>query len=193
MPGQIVAYVRVSSTDQNPARQLDAVAQFQPERIFQDASSGGNADRPALQDLLRYVREGDTIIVLSLDRLARNLIDLRHLVAELTGRGITVKFIKEGLEFSSVANNPMSTLLLSMLGAAAEFERSLIHERQAEGIRLAKKRGVYKGRARTLNAEQVNDIRQRLSLGVAKARIAREYGISRETLYRYLNEVAVAA
>jgi DNA invertase Pin-like site-specific DNA recombinase len=190
MPGQTVAYVRTSSPDQNPDRQLDALARHKPEKVFQDACSGSSSDRPALQEMIRYVREGDTVVVLSLDRLARNLVDLRNIVTELTGKGVMVLFDKENLKFSADAADPMGMLLFSVIGAVAEFELAFIRERQAEGIRLAKARGVYKGRAKTLRPEQVNDIRQRLSLGVAKAKLAREYGISRETLYRYLGEVA---
>ena len=143
MSGQVVGYVRVSSTDQNEARQVEALTGT--ERLFVDKLSGKNTERPALTEMLAYVRDGDTVRVASLDRLARNLDDLRRLVTQLTAKGVRVEFIKEALTFTGEAN-PMSKLLLSMLGAVAEFERELIRERQAEGIAIAKARGVYKGK-----------------------------------------------
>jgi DNA invertase Pin-like site-specific DNA recombinase len=142
--GQRVGYIRVSSVGQNPARQLDGV---ELDRVFADTVSGKSATRPQLQAMLAYVRDGDTVIVHSMDRLARNLDDLRRLVRELTGRRVAVQFIKEQLTFTA-ADSPMVTLLLSVLGAFAEFERALIRERQLEGIALAKARGAYKGRNR---------------------------------------------
>src|SRR5947209_15307506 len=135
--------------------------------------------------MLAYVRDGDTVIVHSMDRLARNLDDLRRLVRELTGRGVAVQFVKEQLTFST-EDSPMATLLLSVLGAFAEFERALIRERQAEGIALAKARGAYKGRKRSLTPAQASDLRVRVAAGEPKASLARKFGISRQTLYQYL-------
>jgi DNA invertase Pin-like site-specific DNA recombinase len=119
-----------------------------------------------------------------MDRLARNLDDLRKLVLTLTQRGIQVQFVKESLTFSG-EDSPMAMLLLSMLGAVAEFERSMIRERQREGIAIAKGKGVYKGRKPSLNAGQIEELRKRIASGDKKAVIAREFGISRETLYQY--------
>jgi DNA invertase Pin-like site-specific DNA recombinase len=183
MSGQVVGYVRVSSTDQNEARQVEALTGT--DRLFVDKLSGKNTERPALTEMLAYVREGDTVRVASLDRLARNLDDLRRLVTELTAKGVRVEFIKEALTFTGEAN-PMSKLLLSMLGAVAEFERELIRERQAEGIAIAKAKGVYKGRKPALTAEQVRQARERVSQGVPKAAVARDLGVSRQTLYAAL-------
>ena len=132
---------------------------------------------------------GDTIRVASLDRLARNLDDLRRLVSDLTAKGVRVVFIKEGLTFTG-DDSAMARLLLSVMGAFAEFERSLIRERQAEGIAVAKASGVYKGRAKALTAEQVANARQRVADGVAKAKVAREFGVSRQTLYSALSAAA---
>jgi DNA invertase Pin-like site-specific DNA recombinase len=179
--GQRVGYIRVSSVDQNTERQLDGV---QIDRCFTDKASGKDIQRPQLQALLGFVREGDTVVIHSMDRLARNLDDLRKLVLSLTKRGIQVQFIKESLTFSG-EDSPMAMLLLSMLGAVAEFERSMIRERQREGIAIAKGKGVYKGRKPSLNAGQVEALRQRIAAGDKKAVIAREFGISRETLYQY--------
>lgn len=183
MTGQIIGYVRVSSVQQNEARQVEALAGV--SRLFTDKMSGRTAERPALAELLAYVREGDTVRVTSLDRLARNLDDLRRLVTSLTAKGVRVEFIKEGLTFTG-EDSAMSKLLLSVMGAFAEFERSLISERQAEGIEIAKARGVYKGRKRCLTAEQVEQARQRIADGVTKAKVARDLGVSRQTLYTAL-------
>lgn len=184
--GQTVGYGRVSSTTQNEARQVEALTGV--DRLFVDRASGKNADRPELTAALAYVREGDTLRVPSMDRLARNLDDLRSIVRDLTGKGVRVEFIKEGLTFTG-EDSAMSTLLLSMLGAVAEFERSLIRERQAEGIAIAKANGVYsksKSRQRALNAEQVAEARERIAAKVSKAQVARDLGVSRQTLYSAL-------
>jgi len=154
--------------------------------MFEDKASGKDTARPQLRAALEFCREGDTLVVHSMDRLARNLSDLRLLVKELTGRGVAVQFIKESLTFTG-EDSPMANLLLSMLGAVAEFERALLLERQREGIAIAKAEGKYKGRKRTLSSIQVTELRKRVSIGdVAKAALAREYGISRETLYSYI-------
>lgn len=184
MAGQIVAYIRVSSAEQNEARQVEALTGAL--RLFVDKQSGNSADRPALTEMLAYVRDGDTVRISSMDRLARNLDDLRSIVKTLTSKGVRVEFLKEGQTFTG-EDSPMSNLLLSLLGAVAEFERSLIRERQAEGIALAKDRGVYKGRAARLTPEQVAEARQRVAEGVPKAAVAREAGVSRQTLYAALS------
>jgi DNA invertase Pin-like site-specific DNA recombinase len=180
--GQRVAYTRVSSLDQNVDRQLDGIT---VERTFTDTASGKDTHRPQLAALLGFVRDGDTVIVHSMDRLARNLDDLRRLVRELTARGVAVQFVKEQLTFTG-EDTAMATLLLSVMGAFAEFERALIGERQREGIALAKKRGAYRGRTPSLTQQQASTLRGRAAEGVAKARLAREFGISRETVYHYL-------
>jgi DNA invertase Pin-like site-specific DNA recombinase len=144
--GQRVGYIRVSSLGQNPDRQLDGV---EVDTLFTDTVSGKSADRPQLSAMLGFVRAGDIVIVHSMDRLARNLDELRRLVRELIGRGVRVQFSKEQLTFSA-EHSPMANLLLSVLGAFAEFERALIRERQQEGITLAKTRGAYRGRKRSL-------------------------------------------
>ncbi len=187
MPGAIVGYIRVSSCEQNPDRQL---AGHETDRVFIDRVSGATTDRPALQEMLRYVREGDTVIIHSMDRLARNLIDLRKIVADLISRKIAVKFMKENLSFSD-ARDPMATLLLSVMGAFAEFERELIRERQREGIAIAKTKGKYTGRKRALTIEQAEELCRRAAAGESRSALARSYGISRETLYRYLSSQLV--
>ena len=179
MTGQRVGYVRVSTVDQNTERQLDGLVL---EKLFTDHVSGKDTARPELKACLEYVRDGDTLIVHSMDRLARNLEDLRRLVRELTGRGVKVEFVKEGLTFTG-DDSPMNTLLLSMLGAVAEFERSMIRERQREGIELAKAKGVYTGRKPALSAEQTARVLERLAAGERPEDLAREFGVSRATVY----------
>jgi len=179
--GQKVGYVRVSTVEQHTGRQLDGI---ELNRVFMDKASGKDAQRPELQQLLEFVREGDTVMVHSMDRLARNLDDLRRIVKLLTGKGVCVEFVKEHLTFRG-DDSPMATLLLSMMGAFAEFERSLILERQREGIAQAKARGAYKGRKPSLSPSKAEELRERIRAGEMKAKLAREYGISRETLYQY--------
>ncbi len=183
--GQRVGYVRVSTLDQNTERQLEGVAL---DRLFTDKASGKDTDRPQLTAALEYVREGDTLVCHSMDRLARNVDDLRRIVRELTGRGVAVQFSKEVLTFTG-EDSPMANLLLTMLGAVAEFERSLIKERQREGITLAKAKGVYRGRKPAMTSEQIEalKVQDRERGGKNRAGLAKEHGISRETLYQYLD------
>ncbi|MDQ1920754.1 recombinase family protein [Massilia pseudoviolaceinigra] len=182
MRGQRIGYVRVSSFDQNSELQLD---QVEVDKLFTDKASGKDTQRPALDALLSFAREGDTVVVHSMDRLARNLDDLRRLVQALTKRGIRIEFVKESLSFTG-DDSPMANLLLSVMGAFAEFERALIRERQREGIALAKQRGAYRGRKKALADDQVIELRRRAGSGEQKSTLAREFGISRETLYQYL-------
>ena len=180
--GHRVAYRRVSTLDQTTTLQLDGMS-FDQE--FADQLSGKDVDRPGLIEAIKYVRQGDTLVVHSMDRLARNLDDLRGVVRELTGKGVRVEFVKESLAFAD-DTSAVSTLMLSVMGAFAEFERALIRERQREGVALAKERGAYKGRHRVLTAEQVKELRLRAVPGVNRSALAREYGIARRTLYAYL-------
>jgi len=180
--GQRIGYVRVSSFDQNPERQLEDVPL---DKVFADKASGKDTQRPELAALLSFAREGDAVVVHSMDRLARNLDDLRRLVQGLTRRGVRIEFVKEHLTFTG-EDSPMANLMLSVMGAFAEFERALLRERQREGIALAKKRGAYRGRRRALSPEQTTELRQRVAAGEKKATLARELGVSRETLYQYL-------
>jgi len=179
--GQRVGYLRVSTVDQNTERQLDGVAL---DKVFTDKASGKDTNRPELVRALEYVREGDTLVVHSMDRLARNLEDLRRIVRELTGKGVRVEFAKESLTFTG-EDSAMNTLLLSMLGAVAEFERSMILERQREGIAIAKAAGKYTGRKAALSQDQAHELRDRLVNGESVTSLAVEYGVSRQTVYNY--------
>jgi DNA invertase Pin-like site-specific DNA recombinase len=180
--GKRVGYIRVSSIDQNTERQLDGV---ELDKTFTDKVSGKDVNRPQLKAALEYLRDGDVLVVHSMDRLARNLVDLRTLVDGLTGRGVQVEFVKERLSFTG-EDTLAAKLLLNVMGAVAEFEGAMLKERQREGIALAKKAGVYRGRKPSLTAERVAELRRRISAGEKKAALAREFGISRETLYQYV-------
>ncbi len=180
--GKIIGYKRVSSVDQNEARQLESL---ELDKVFIDKVSGKDNDRPQLQAMLDYVRDGDVILVHSLDRIGRNLVHIKALIEEITGKGVEVRFIKESLTFHpSQERNPMTELMLNMLGSFAQFERDMIKERQREGIALAKAKGVYKGRKKALSDQQVFKIKGLVLQGVSKNKIAREFGISIPTLYR---------
>ena len=178
----MVGYKRVSALDQTDLRQLDGV---ETDKLFTDKASGKDTNRPQLNAMLSFVREGDTIVCHAMDRLARNLDDLRKLVLELVKRGVHVRFVKESLTFTG-EDSPMAHLLLSVIGAVAQFERDLIREWQREGIALAKQRKVYLGRVGSLSAAQADELKRRSEAGEGKALLAREFGISRTTVYEYL-------
>ncbi len=187
--GQRVAYRRVSSIDQKTDRQLDGQT-FDAE--FEDKASGKDTKRPQLEAMLKHIRAGDTVVVHSIDRLARSMSDLLALVKTIAGprseggKGAALEFVKEGLRFSGDKASPMDELMLNLLGAVAQFERSMIRERQAEGIKAAKERGVYKGGKPKLSDAQVLELLRRVKAKEPKATIARDLGISRETLYQHL-------
>jgi len=183
MQGQRVGYIRVSTLNQAVDRQLEGIP---VDRTFIDKASGKDTKRPKLDELMQFVRVGDTVVVHSMDRLARNLDDLRRIVQTLTGKGVRIEFVKEHLTFTG-EDSAMSRLMLSVMGAFAEFERSLIAERQREGIALAKQRGAYKGRKKSLSEAEVTKLREQVASGVSKAQVAREAGISRQTIYQYLS------
>lgn len=172
-----VGYVRVSSVDQNTERQLDGV---QLDKVFTDKVSGATTNRPQLQAMLEYVREGDTLHVHSIDRLARSLSDLLSLVESLNASGIAVHFHKEQLLFSG-DHSPMQKLMLSMMGSFAEFERAMIGERQREGVAKAKANGVYKGRTKTIDDDAIREL---ISSGVSYRKAAEQLGVSLSTVQR---------
>ncbi len=177
-----MGYVRVSSFEQNESRQLEGM---ELDRVFLDKASGKNIQRPQLEALMKFVREGDTVVCHSMDRLVRNLVDLRKTVGELTSRRIGVRFIKENLTLTG-DDSPMATLLLTMMSSFAEFEVAWSRERQREGIELAKRDGVCKGRKRLLTPDRAAELGRRLSEGGSKAALAREFGLDRTTVYRYI-------
>lgn len=176
-----IAYRRVSTVDQKTDRQLaDTGITF--DTTYTDKCSGGSAERPELHRMLEGLRKGDTIHVHSIDRLARNLQDLQELVKEINGKGATLRFHKEQLTFAPDESSAMSKLLLQVMGAFAEFERSIIRERQAEGIAKAKERGVYQGRKPTYSQDQIMEALE--SNQGNKSAAARELGVSYRTVLR---------
>lgn len=185
--GQVVGYARVSAADQNLARQIEALGEV--DKLFKDKLSGKDTDRSQLQEMLSYVREGDTIKVKSPDRLSRDTIDLLTLVRSLGERGVKVQFL-DMPELST--DSPNGEFVLTLYGAVAKLEREMIRQRQAEGIALARQRGVYE-RAPKLTPEQIERARQQIAEGVTKARVARDLGVSRGTLYAAINGSGVYA
>jgi DNA invertase Pin-like site-specific DNA recombinase len=180
--GQNIGYIRVSTAEQNTIRQLDGV---RLDRVFTDKCSGKDTKRLALKDLIDFARDGDTLYVHSMDRLARNLDDLRKLVNLFTAKKVKIQFIKENLLFTG-EDSPMANLLLSVMGAVAEFERELINERIREGVAIAKKAGKYTGRKKSLTEVQVEEIKNLIKERYKITEIAKKYKISRDTIYRYL-------
>lgn len=178
-----IGYIRVSSISQNDSRQLEGVSL---DKVFKEKVSGKSANRKELERCLDYIREGDTLHIHSMDRLARNLKDLQNIVDDLTDKGIAIKFHKENLVFNNRANT-MSRLLLQVMGAFAEFERSLIKERQMEGIAAAKKKGKHLGRTPSLNADQISEVLFMAKSGRPKTQIAKHFNISRSTIYNLIN------
>lgn len=188
--GKRIGYVRVSSADQNDARQLDGVAL---DKTFTDKASGKDTNRPQLMAMLEFVREGDHIYVHSMDRLSRSLRDLQDVVERLTAKGITITFVNESLTFeppttgADAHKTAYSTLMLQLLGAVGQFERALIKERQREGIAIAKAKKLYKGRKPALDDADVAKLKQMAADGLTKVEIAKTFDISRASVYVYLN------
>ena len=182
MSGKTVLYARVSSLEQRTDRQVTGIS---VDKVFEDKCSGKDTNRPQLQACLEYLRDGDTLVVHSIDRLARSLRDLLNIVQELLARKVSIRFIKEGMDFNGDNPNPTQELYLNILGAVAEFERQMIRERQKEGIALARQRNAYDkvGRKCLLTPTQIEEIKLRLANGEPLAPIAREYKVSRQTIY----------
>lgn len=176
-----IGYRRVSTHDQKLDRQdLGAV-----DKVFEEHVSGASAkDRPALQAMIEFAREGDDVIAWSIDQLARDLRDLQAIIQALIEKGVTVTFLSERLTFASGREDPFSQLQLHLMGAFAEFERSMIRKRQAEGIAKAKAKGVYKGRKPKIDRDKVQDLKIQ---GLGASEIARQMGISRASVYRALD------
>jgi len=182
MKGQRIGYKRVSTIDQNTARQLDGIA---VDEMFEDKASGKDTYRPQLQAAVKFCRKGDVLVCHSMDRLSRSLADLLGLVKELNNKGVAVEFVKENMTFTG-EDSPMSKLMLALLGSVAEFERAILLERQREGIAIAKKEKKYKGSSKTLSVAKAQELRERIAAGENKVKLAKEFGISRQSLYNYL-------
>lgn len=181
-----IGYARVSTEDQHLDRQLVELEKLGLKKIFTDQCSGKDTDREGFQLMMDYVRDGDELYVLSMDRLARSTVDLLTVTQTLKEKGVGIHFIKENVHIIPYGDSSaISDLLLTMLGAVAQFERSLIRERQAQGIALAKKRGAYKGRKPT-SPSIISKAQAMIDEGIPKSKIARRLGISRKTLYKYI-------
>lgn len=176
-----VAYIRVSTTEQNTDRQLsDTEINF--DKVFEDKASGKNTERKGLKDMLDYVREGDTVHVHSIDRLGRSLIDLKTIVTDLNNRGVAVKFHKEKLDFEVGKADKLQTLMFNMLAAFAEFERSMIKERQREGIEKAKAKGVYnKNKRKKVDYAELNAA---IESGMSYRQVAEKFSVGVGTVDR---------
>lgn len=185
--GKRIGYIRVSTFEQNPERQLEGK---ELDKKFIEYASGSSTDRPQLTLLRDYVREDDYIYIHSMDRLARNVKDLRALIDEFIKKGVTVCFVKENIIFDN-SNSPIGNLMLMMLGSFAEFELSMIRERQLYGIAQAKKAGKYKGRSKSITPEKMEQINQMMLTRKPKREIAKEVGISRYTLHKFLTKKGV--
>ncbi|OBT04763.1 resolvase [Shewanella sp. UCD-FRSSP16_17] len=177
---QKLAYIRVSTVEQNLERQLHSMS-F--DKVFEDKCSGKDSNRKGLKELIDYAREGDEIFVHDISRMARNTADLLKIVELFNSKGVTLRFVKESLAFSG-ESNPMNDLMLTLLGAIYQFERSMILERQREGIEIAKKKGKFKGKQP--NKELYLKIQKLFDKGMTKRSIAIELGCSRPTVYRAL-------
>lgn len=177
-----IGYVRVSTQEQNTARQ--EFPGLQLRKTFTDHASGSELSRAGLEACFDFLREGDTLHVHSIDRLARDLQHLQHLIDTLTAKGVTVRFHREGMVFDGAATG-INKLMLQMLGAFAEFERDRIRERQREGIAKAKERGVYKGRKPSVDREA---IRRAMDEGMSYRKAAASCGVSLSTVQRVMQE-----
>lgn len=180
MSHQIIGYVRVSSQGQNTARQLQGI---ELDMEFIDKVTGSNLDREKLQECIAYARLGDTVVVDSIDRLARNLRDLQEILETLTKKGVIVKFLKENLTFTG-NDDAMSTLMLQMMGAFAEFERTMIRSRQKEGIAQAKIAGKHLGRPHKVDNKFRKVVKEKLESCQSIRSIAKDMNVSRGTIYK---------
>lgn len=180
-----LGYKRVSSIDQSTERQLENI---KLDRVFEDKLSGKDRNRPQLDALLSMIREGDVLHIHSMDRLARNTRDLLNLVSEITEKGCKVIFHTEHLTFEPNKNDPYQQLMMTMLGAVAQLERSLILQRQKEGIAIAKSKGKYKGGKNKLSPEQVAELKE-LAKEKSITALAKQFGITRPTCYSYLKSI----
>ena len=179
-----VAYKRVSTADQNTARQLEGKT-F--DKVFEDKVSGKDTNRPQLQAMLEYVRDGDVVHIHSLDRLGRNTADLLQLVEQLKAKGVTIHFHKEGMIFSTDTSNPMHQLMFTMLSGFAQFERELIKERQREGIAIARAENKYEGRKKTIDDEEIRTAMAQD--GASYRKVAKALGVGVSTVQRAMKGV----
>ena len=184
--GQVLGYVRVSTAEQNPARQHEAIGKC--DRVFEDRESGRTREkREALADLITYARAGDEVRVRSIDRLGHSTRDLHDILAQLvTEKGVRVRFMFEGITVARDQGNPASEMFLTFLSAMVQFQYALQRERQLAGVALARERGVYE-KTRSLSPAEVEAARALVDMGMSKTQVAKRYEVSRQTLYTALN------
>lgn len=186
-------YARVSTNDGTQHIDRQTISAEQYDEVFIDYASGGSTNRPKLQEMLKWVRKGDVIEVHSIDRLARNINDLLQIVKTITEeRNAEIYFIKENLRFTDDTNNPFNKLTLQIIGSIAEFERNMIKMRQAEGIAIAKQKGVYsKERCKKLSLSQIEEFKKDVENKVRVCEILKKYKITKPTYYRYRENYGV--
>lgn len=185
MTHQVVGYIRVSSQGQNTARQL---AGIKLDMEFIDKVTGSNMEREKLKECMSYVRQGDMLVVESIDRLARNLRDLQEILSTLTNKGVSVKFVKENLTFTG-SEDAMANLMLHMMGAFAEFERTMIRSRQKDGIAQAKLAGKHLGRPPKVDNKFIKVVKEKLESCQSIRSIAMELNVSRATIYKVIEKI----
>lgn len=180
-----IGYARVSSTGQSLEVQLEKLNQLKCDRIYQEKRSGRTADRPEFQSCMNYLREGDTLIITRLDRLARSVVHLAQLAKRFQSEGIDLLVVDQNIDTSTSTGR----LMFNMLAAIAEFENDLRTERQAEGIAKAKENGVKFGRPPKLTESRKQEIYSRRMAGAAIAQLAKEFGLGEASIYRAINAV----
>lgn len=189
MSNQKIGYIRVSTREQSTGRQADGMASLKLDKIFTEKASGKSKDRPELRLCIDYAREGDTLYIYSMDRLARSLNDLQTIVTELVDKDVSIHFIKESRTYSRNSSDPFNSLLLGILGSFAEFERTIMLERQAEGIAHAKANGTKSGKPfgqQPLDKNIKPKAIEMFNQGISITHIARGLGISRGSVYNLL-------
>ena len=182
----LVGYARVSSVGQSLDVQLDKLGHC--DKVFQEKQSGASGKRPRLHDCLEYVREGDTLVVTRLDRLARSTLHLCQLAEALARKGVHLQVLDQHIDTTDATGR----LLFNMLGAIAQFETEIRAERQMDGIRKAKERGVRFGKKKRLTEEQTAELRRRRAQGEPIKTLMQDYGISKVSVYRYLSRTDTA-
>lgn len=184
--GEIIGYIRVSSEDQNPARQEAALKEYGCTRLYLDKMSGKNNKRPQLQEMLNYIREGDTVVVESISRLARSTRDLLDIVEQFNLKKVSFVSLKELID----TDTPQGKFVLTIFAALSELEREYIRQRQYEGIAIAKREGRYKGRKpKEIDQTELEGLVERWKRGeIKQAYICKKLGISRSTLARKIKE-----
>ena len=179
--------IRVSSEDQNEARQVELAKKEGAEKIFIDKLSGKDLERPQFQAMMNYVREGDDVYFHDLSRAGRNLQDVLNSITTLRGKGVNIHFMAENLHLDAKKTNPIQDFFFHMMAAFAQCERAMNKERQREGTEIAKRNGSFLGRASKLTEENIKEALRMVELGVTKIKIAKKFNITKSTLNRSIN------